>query len=111
MEEKKRCGKRVYSGSFRGSLCQKPYFATEAGGDWCRIHAPSTIKAKNEQREARWAKERQKREAGYAVGDAQRAVIDVAKGWASNPEDEMNIRALKKAVRDLVDAENKAKAL
>jgi len=110
-EEKKRCAKRVYNGSFRGSLCSKPYFATEDGGDWCKVHAPSTIKAKNEKREALWAKQRKQREAGYAIGDAQRAVIDVAKGWISDPGDELNIRALKRAIQDLIDAENKAKAL
>ena len=111
MEEKKRCSKRVSDGTFRGSLCRKPFAVTEEGRDWCKIHAPSAMKVKLEARRALWALDEKRRDAKWDVERAEQAVLGVAKGWASDPKDEMNTRALKTAVDTLLAAENRAKEL
>jgi len=65
MSEK--CSKRLFGGQrlMLGSPCSNQATVTEEGNPWCKIHAPSYVKAKNEAREAKWKAERDAKEKAW----------------------------------------------
>jgi hypothetical protein len=95
----KGCAKRVYDGTrmdFGGHQCRRK--AVKDG--WCASHHPDAEKAKREKEEAKWKREREARELGYAIEKAEAQVVAAAMLltiFTDGPE----AQALKKATEKL----------
>lgn len=63
------CRKRVYGGTYTGHQCTRK--AVKDG--YCKQHHPDTVKAKQDERDAKWKKERAERRTKAAHETAIRA--------------------------------------
>jgi len=85
MGERHQCCQRIHLSARLGSKrCVKPAVVEVDGQWWCAIHTPAAKDARWEKRTAKWAAERQAKDAAAARASALQcardAVVEAAKG-------------------------------
>lgn len=103
-----RCAYRVFTGErsdFGGHPCLSGATVQENGKGWCRTHAPSAAAARRKASEERWAAERRRQDAMYAVERIENDIIAHVREW-EQPEGS----ALARLRADLLAADEKARA-
>jgi len=79
-----RCSHTGMFGTYHLSQCTRKASVTEEGKGWCKQHAPSSVKARDEARSARWKSEEEFRNAQYAVNRARNAVVLAAEAYVAS---------------------------
>ncbi len=72
IEQKPKCRKRVYSGSFIGRQCNRN--AVKDG--WCNQHHPDLVRARQDERYKKY-KEKQKTEPWYLLQEANKKIQEL----------------------------------
>lgn len=54
IDPKERCVAHICRGSYNAERCVRRGSVSENGKLWCKQHAPSLVKAKQEERDAKW---------------------------------------------------------
>jgi len=114
-----RCWETGLFGTYHLKQCPRKATIQEDGKGWCFQHAPSKVKAKDDERQARWKREEDVRDAHRAIARAKNAVVAAAEAYVASVrhlEANKNLlhadnAQLVEAVRLLKAAEAKAKEL
>lgn len=107
------CSHSALFGGYHLRQCSRKVSLTENGRGYCKQHAPSVEKARDDARQARWKRDEDVRDAHRAIQKAKYAIVAAAeayvasKGISDSPDDAQ----LVECVRLLGVAEAKAKEL
>jgi hypothetical protein len=101
------CSAKVWSG-WSHYPCSKKAKVNRNGKDYCGIHDPQKVAARNAKQEAKWDAQRRLNAMQFAVRLARENAIDTLK--EISPDNLTEHPALKTALEELLEAESKLAA-